>query len=125
MTYKNPREKQLALLQKTFPQFVPFLVVTLKFLGFSATEIQKDIASFLEFGPKDLMVQAQRGQAKSTITAIFAVWCLIHNPKHRILIVSAGGKQANEISTLICRIILNFDILECLRPDPTKGDRYP
>ena len=123
MIFKNPREKQLALLQKTFPQFVPFLVVTLKFLGFSATEIQKDIASFLEFGPKDLMVQAQRGQAKSTITAIFAVWCLIHNPKHRILIVSAGGKQANEISTLICRIILNFDILECLRPDPTKGDR--
>jgi hypothetical protein len=123
MIYKNPREKQLALLQKTFPQFVPFLIVTLKFLGFSATEIQKDIASFLEFGPKDLMVQAQRGQAKSTITAIFAVWCLIHNPKHRILIVSAGGKQANEISTLICRIILNFDILDCLRPDPTKGDR--
>lgn len=123
MIYKNPREKQLALLQKTFPQFVPFLIVTLKFLGFSATEIQKDIASFLEFGPKDLMVQAQRGQAKSTITAIFAVWCLIHNPKHRILIVSAGGKQANEISTLICRIILNFEILECLRPDPTKGDR--
>lgn len=123
MIYKNPREKQLALLQQTFPAFVPFLVVTLKFLGFSASEIQKDIASYLEFGPKDLMVQAQRGQAKTTITAIFAVWCLIHNPKHRILIVSAGGKQANEISTLICRIILNFDILECLKPDPTKGDR--
>lgn len=119
----NPRETQLALLQKTFPSFVPFLIVTLQFLGFKATELQKDIASFLEYGPKDLMVQAQRGQAKSTITAIFAVWCLIHHPKWSILVISAGGKQANEISTLITRIILNFPILECLRPDPSKGDR--
>lgn len=123
MKEHNPRLKQLALLQQTFPAFVPFLQVTLKYLGFSVTEIQKDIAAFLEFGPKDLMVQAQRGQAKSTITAIFAVWSLMHHPKYRILIVSAGGKQANEISTLICRIILNMPILECLRPDRQAGDR--
>lgn len=123
MKPRSPRESQLLLLQQTFPAFVPFLVIVLKFLGFSATSLQKDIAAFLEFGPRDLMVQAQRGQAKSTITAIFAVWWLIHHPKARILIVSAGGKQANEISTLICRIILNFDILACLRPDPSHGDR--
>lgn len=123
MKYKSPREKQLALLQSTFPAFRPFLATTLKWLGFPVTDLQEDIASYLEFGPKDLMVQAQRGQAKTTITAIFVVWCLIHNPKLRSLIVSAGGKQANEISTLIVRIILNFDILECLRPDRTKGDR--
>lgn len=116
-------EKQLLLLQRTFPTFNRFLVVMMKQLGFDTTALQLDIGAFLEFGPKDLMIQAQRGQAKSTITALFAIWYLIHNPKGSVLIVSAGGKQANEISTLIVKTIMNVDILECLRPIPGKGDR--
>lgn len=120
---KSAREKQLMFLQKTFPIFVIFLQVMMKKLGFKTSDLQKDIGNFLEFGPKDLMIQAQRGQAKTTITAIFAVWYLIHNPKGRVLIVSAGGKQANEISTLIVKMIENFELLECMRPDKQKGDR--
>lgn len=123
MKAASPREAQLRLLQTTFPSFIPFLIVTLRYLGFDATWLQRDIAAFLEFGPKDIMVQAQRSQAKTTITAIFAVWCLIHHPKWSILILSAGGKQANEISTLIVRLIMNFPILECMRPDKSAGDR--
>jgi hypothetical protein len=69
------------------------------------------------------MCQAQRGQAKTTITAAFAVWSLIHDPKHRVLILSAGGKQANEISTLIVRLIMTMDGLDVLQPDATNGDR--
>lgn len=111
------------MLQRTFPTFDVFLVVMMRLLGFSTTDLQRDIAAFLEHGPKDLMIQAQRGQAKSTITALFAIWYLIHNPTGKVLIVSAGGKQANEISTMIVKIIMNFDILECLRPIPSKGDR--
>lgn len=120
---KSAKEQELLFLQKTFPMFVMFLMVMMKQLGFSTSEIQKDIGQFLEFGPKDLMIQAQRGQAKTTITAIFAVWYLIHNPKGRVLIISAGGKQANEISTLIVKMIENFPLLACLRPDKSKGDR--
>ena len=120
---KSAREQQLLFLQKTFPIFVIFLQVMMKQLGFNTSDIQKDIGNFLEFGPKDLMIQAQRGQAKTTITAIFAVWYLIHNPKGRVLIISAGGRQANEISTLIVKMIENFALLECLRPDKSKGDR--
>lgn len=121
--YATPRHAQLALLQKTFTNFLPFLIVGMKFLGFSTTAIQKDIGLYLEYGPKDLMVQAQRSQAKSTITALFAVWTLIQDPRARVLIISAGGTQANEISTLIVRLILNMDMLECLRPDQQHGDR--
>lgn len=117
------RRKQLQLLQQQFPNFLPFLIVGMAFLGFRTSAIQKDIGCYLEFGPNDLMVQAQRSQAKSTITALFAVWTLICNPKARILIVSAGGTQANEISTLITRMIMNWDILACLRPDASQGDR--
>lgn len=119
----NAHEKQLLLLQRTFPTFNRFLVVMMKQLGYSTTELQLDIGAFLEYGPKDLMIQAQRGQAKSTITALFAIWYLIHHPKGSVLIVSAGGKQANEISTLIVKTIMNCDILLCLRPDHTKNDR--
>ncbi len=119
----RPEHKQLFLLQKTFPTFDRFLVVMMSQLGFSTTDLQRDIAAFLEHGPKDLMIQAQRGQAKSTITALFAIWYLIHNPTGKVLIVSAGGKQANEISTMIVKVIMNYEILECLRPIPSKGDR--
>lgn len=119
----TPRHTQLALLQKSFPTFLPFLIVGMRLLGFGTTAIQKDIGLYLEYGPKDLMVQAQRSQAKSTITALFAVWTLIQDPRSRILIVSAGGTQANEISTLVVRIIMNMEILACLRPDKQQGDR--
>lgn len=119
----TPEEKQLLLLQRTFPTFNRFLIVMMKVLGYSTTALQLDIGAFLEFGPKDLMIQAQRGQAKSTITALFAIWYLIHHPKGSVLIVSAGGKQANEISTLIVKLIMNTDILECMRPNKNKNDR--
>lgn len=117
------RWDQLHELQSAYPHFTPFLADMMSELGFGTTEIQAEIGQFLEHGPAYLMVQAQRGQAKTTITAIFAVWCLIHNPKSRVLIVSAGATQANEISTLVVKMIQSVDILECLRPDKTNGDR--
>lgn len=123
MKAKNPRLEQLELLQAEFKSFIPFLSVVMKFLGFDTSWLQKDIAAWLEHGPQYLMVQAQRGQAKTTITAIYAVWCLIHKPKTRVLIVSAGNDLSSEISTLISRIIMNMDILKCLRPDAGAGDR--
>lgn len=119
----NTRQQQLRVLQKTFPTFDSFLRVSMKLLGFDTTPVQLDIGRYLEFGPTNLMIQAQRSQAKSTITAIFAVWYLIHNPQGNVLIISAGARQATEISTLIVRIIMNMPILECMRPDRTAGDK--
>ncbi|WP_299312676.1 phage terminase large subunit [uncultured Halomonas sp.] len=117
------RYRRLLVLQELYSDFVPFLTLCMEFLGFKSTEIQRDIAEYLQHGPHYLMVQAQRGQAKSTITAIFAVWCLIHDPKYRVLVVSAGGTQANEVATLITRLILHMPELACLRPDRNRGDR--
>lgn len=117
------RWAKLEMLQRAYPTFIPFLHDMMRELGFSASDIQEDIALWIQYGPAILMVQAQRGEAKTTIAAIFAVWSLIHDPKFRILIVSAGETQANEISTLIVRMIQTVDILECLRPDSSAGDR--
>lgn len=117
------RWRKLELLQRTYPEFIPFCEDGMDFLGFSMSEIQADIAGYLQHGPMYLMIQAQRGQAKSTITALFAIFCLIHDPRYRVLILSAGSTQANEISTLIVRLVLTMPELEMLRPDKTNGDR--
>ena len=119
----NTRLDQLDLVQEHYAEFIPFLEDVMEELGFSTTEIQKDIGGYIAYGPQYLMVQAQRSQAKTTIAAAFAVWYLIHNPTGRVLIVSAGGKQATDISTLIVRLIMNMDVLECMRPDKAAGDR--
>jgi hypothetical protein len=117
------RRMKLAVLQKHYAHFATFMRDIMKILGFSPTWMQYDIANYMQYGPSLAMVQAQRGEAKSTIAAIFAVFCLIHDPTHRVLIVSAGGTQANEIATLVQRIILTVPSLECLRPDRNAGDR--
>jgi hypothetical protein len=117
------RWQELAVVQELYADFVPFLHVVMELLGFDTTDIQEDIAKFIAYGPAYLMVMAQRGQAKTTICAAYAVWCLIHDPRHRILIISAGGAQASDISTLVIRIVMTLPELECMRPDTSNGDR--
>jgi hypothetical protein len=117
------RWELLSLVQAHYSTFIPFLQDVMEELGFSTSDIQEDIAGYIAYGPQNLMVQAQRGQAKTTIVAAFSVWALIHSPAYRVLIISAGGTQAIEISTLIVRLLMNMDVLECLRPDKLAGDR--
>lgn len=118
------RWKALQLLQEHYEHFEDFYNdVSNEVLGFSCTEIQLDIANYLEHGPLYRMIQAQRGQAKTTITAVYAVWRLIHDPKTRVLIISAGDNVATQIAYWIVQIIMNMEELECLRPDTSAGDR--
>lgn len=117
------RWELLALVQDEYREFLPFLFDVFALMGWEPSEVQLDIALVTAYGPHYLMIQAQRGQAKTTIVAAYAVWCLIHDPKFRILITSAGGTQANEIATFITRIILNMEVLECMRPDASAGDK--
>lgn len=118
------RWEELKVLQEAYPNFNDFLHdVMTDLMGFQCTWLQMDIGSYLEHGPLYRMIQAQRGQAKTTITAIYAVWRLIHNPSTRVLILSAGGGMASQISGWIIQIINGMDILECMRPDKSNGDK--
>lgn len=119
----NARWAKLRLLQEHYARFADFLSDAMAELGFGVTEQQADLAEWIAYGPQYLMAQAQRAQAKTTIAACFAVWALIHQPHWRVLIISAGGTQAVEISTLIVRLIMTLPVLECLRPDKLAGDR--
>lgn len=118
------RWEQLRALQEEYVDFNTFLYDVINgLMGFDCTANQLDMGEFLQNGPLFRMIQAQRGQAKTTVTAAYAVWRLIHNPSCRILIISAGDKMAKEISNWIIQIISGMDELACMRPDRNRGDR--
>jgi hypothetical protein len=112
------RWSDLEALQEHYSDFRDFYYdCSVDLLGFVPTEQQLDIANYISKGPFYLMVQAQRGEAKTTITGCFAVYQLIHQPRTRVLIVSAGTPLAKEISTWCIQIINGMEVLECLRVD--------
>lgn len=118
------RWQDLELLQEHYKEFSTFLEEVIEdFMGFTCTEIQQDIGDWVAHGPQYRMVQAQRGQAKTTITAAYAVWRCIMDPTTRVLIISAGSDMATEIANWIIQIIMGMPELECLRPDRSVGDR--
>lgn len=112
-----------AMMADAYPNFEDFAIDGMSFLGFPTTEMQADIAEFMEKGPRLRMIMAQRGEAKSTLAALYAVWRLIQRPADIVLVVSGGEKQASEVANLIIRLIMTWDILEYLRPDKAAGDR--
>lgn len=117
------REEFSMMVAATFPEFVDFATLGFKYLGFPITEVQQDIARYMQYAPQKGMVQAQRGEAKSTLAALFAVWCLVRDNSFRVLVISAGEKQASDIAILITRLIDHWALLCYLRPDTSRGDR--
>jgi hypothetical protein len=115
---QEQRWADLTALQEHYRDFRDFYYdCSVDLLGFEPTEQQLDIANFVAYGPHYEMVQAQRGEAKTTITGCYAVWSLIHDPTFRILIVSAGTPLAKQISTWCIQIINGMPELACLRVD--------
>lgn len=123
MTVKE-RWDALELLQETYPNFPEFLYdVITGLMGFECTPNQLDMALYLQNGPLYRMIQAQRGQAKTTVTAAYAVWRQIHDPSTRVLIISSGDTMAQEISNWVIQIMTGMPELECMLPDRSRGDR--
>lgn len=113
----------VAMLAEQYENFRDFAEDGMEYLGFNLTDMQADIADFMQNGPRLRMVMAQRGEAKTTLAALYAIWRIIHRPSTRVLIVSAGEQNSSDTATLIVRLIMTWDILECLRPDRQAGDR--
>lgn len=118
------RIQHLLLLQEEYQDFTDFLYDGMEYLGFPLTWMQRDIGRFIA-DPLELaiFVAACRGEAKSTIACLYGVWCLIHDPRHRFLLVSGSADKAVENGTLIHGLIHNWPRLACLKPDRTSGDR--
>lgn len=123
--------KKLSLLQNLFPEtedglisFAEYIIKKIIPSEPDLTRIQKDILKFL-FNRDDNYkgVAAQRGQAKSTMCCIYSIFCLIHKPNLRILIVSAGTKLSRSIANFLIQLLNTIDILEPLRARISDGDR--
>lgn len=119
----DSRFKHAIIMAEHYADFRTFAEDGMVYLGFSLTDVQGDIAEFMQNGPRLRMVMAQRGEAKSTLAALYAVWRLMQKPSTRVLIVSGGETQASEVATLVVRLITTWDIFEYLRPDRSAGDR--
>ena len=85
--------------------------------------VQADILGYLIFGPKFRMIQAQRGQSKTTLTAIFCVFTLIHKPWFRIVVFAQKDDLAKEIAGWIVKIFRRLNFLEFMLPDTQAGDK--
>lgn len=114
---------QAQVVRESFPEFKDFAIEAMAHLGFTMTWMQCDIAAFMQHGPQYLMVQAQRGEAKSTIACLYGVWCLTQNPAARILLVSGSQDKAEENGKLMHGLITNWPMLQYLAPDKYAGDR--
>lgn len=127
---KLEKLRMLIALQECFPyteegllDFAELVINTLIPGHPHLNRVQADILRFLFNGGQYRMVQAQRGQAKTTITAIYSVFILIHLPTSNIMIVSQVGKRALEIAQWVVNIMRGIDILNFMQPDRYDGDK--
>lgn len=103
--------------------FRKFAFMLWKHLNLPApTEVQYDIAHYLQHGPRRSIIEAFRGVGKSWLTAGFVVWLLWNDPQTKILVVSASKERADQFSTFVKRIIAEMPCVMHLQPGPGQRD---
>ena len=101
--------------------FRNFLFLVWKHLNLpDPTELQYDIAEYLQHGPKRSVIMAFRGVGKSWITSAFVVHQLLLDPSKNILVVSASKNRSDDFSTFTLRIIQEIPILQGLKPSENQ-----
>jgi hypothetical protein len=104
-----------------FRDFRNFLYLVWKHLNLpDPTELQYDIAEYLQHGPKRSVIMAFRGVGKSWITSAFVVHQLLLDPSKNILVVSASKNRSDDFSTFTLRIIQEIPILQGLKPSENQ-----
>lgn len=97
--------------------FRNFLFAVWRHLGLpEPTELQYDVAQYLQHGPRRLMVEAFRGVGKSWATVAFVLWLLYCNPQEKILVVSANATKASEFTSMAKSLIFDMPLLAPLKP---------
>lgn len=87
------------------------------------TDVQYDIADFLQSGPRRRIIEAFRGVGKSFITGGYVCWRLLQDPQKKFLVVSASKDRADAFSIFVKRLIQEMPLLQHLRPRPELGHR--
>lgn len=102
---------------RIFEDFRYFLILVWRHLLLpDPTWVQYDIASYLQHGPRRLIIEAFRGVGKSWITSAYVCWRLLRNPQRKIMVVSASKERADQFSTFTLRLINEMPMLQHLAP---------
>lgn len=97
--------------------FRNFLYLVWKHLALPRpTQVQYDIANFIQSKEKRIIINAFRGVGKSWITSAYVCHQLLLNPQLNILVVSASKNRADDFSTFTLRLINEIDVLAHLKP---------
>ena len=103
--------------------FRNFLFVVWKHLGLpDPTDLQYDIANYIQDGPKRSVIMAFRGVGKSWICSAYVVHQLLLDPSKNILVVSASKSRSDDFSTFTLKIIHDIPVLQGLKP--RDGQRF-
>jgi hypothetical protein len=87
-----------------------------------ATDLQYDIAHYLQHGPKRRIIEAFRGVGKSWLTAAYVLWRLYCDPNERILVISASKPRADDFAIFVRRLITDVPFLQHLTPNDGQQD---
>ena len=97
--------------------FRNFLYLVWKHLALPRpTQVQYDIANFIQSKEKRIVINAFRGVGKSWITSAYVCHQLLLNPQLNILVVSASKNRADDFSTFTLRLINEIEVLAHLKP---------
>ena len=111
------KNKKIKDVEPSVKNFKNFLYLAWKHLSLpEPTEIQYDIADFLQEPNKRIVIEAFRGVGKSWITSAFVCHQLLLNPQRNILVVSASKNRADDFSTFTQRLISEMPLLKHLTP---------
>ena len=103
--------------------FRKFLYHTWQYLGLpEPTDVQYDIAYWMQHGPRRKMIMAYRGVGKTWIYGAFVAWRLFCNPDWKIMVVSATKPYADDFSKFVKQLIYGMPILHHLKPGKDQRD---
>ena len=105
--------------------FRNFLFIVWKHLALpDPTEVQYDMAEYLQNAPRRAIIEAFRGVGKSYLTATFVVWRLLLDPEIKFMIVSASKARADDFSTFTQRLIMELPMCSHLiAKDNQRGSK--
>ena len=97
--------------------FRNFLYIVWKELNLpDPTDIQYEIADYMQRGDRRVIIEGFRGVGKSWICSAYVVHQLLLDPSKNILVVSASKTRADDFSTFTLRLIHELPLLAHLRP---------
>ena len=87
------------------------------------TPVQLQVCDYLENGPKRRVIAAFRGCGKSTLSAMYLLWKLYHDPNEKCLIISASMSRSEAMTAWMLQTIGRVPWLKHMEPDSHDG-RY-